>query len=450
MIVSIKLRKPHLASSQVTRIFPVFTVLFLGYLGFSLALPLFPPLFLEPSHGFLPDSMGIGRRRILLGVLFSMYPIGQFIGAPVLGKLSDKYGRKPILLISLLAVIPAFIGSALSILYTLPPFLFVSRFFSGLLEGNIVIAQAAVADVSENSKAKAKSFGWIVSLSSTAFFFGPLIGGKLAYSTTIPWFHYDTPFWCAALLTFIGFLVVFHLFKETHSPESRMKISFKSVAKSFIHVIRYQPLRVTFSANFFVYLAMFFFLNFFSAYLVNRFGFSFSLLGEANAYLSIPFIIAPFFFGFFAKRWTSRESMRLSSFFICISYLIFDMSASPWALTFTLLPIGFFLSMGFAFPAIMVSDVVSRKWQGQSLGTNQSIQVFAEAATALAGGFFMVKANSFPIYAGAVCAIIAALILFIKPSIKQYGEIKVPRALFFLSLYFGVYFKKMQSTEKIG
>ena len=49
-------------------------------------------------------------RRILLGILFAMYPMGQFIGAPLLGKLSDKYGRKPVLLISLIAVIPAFIG----------------------------------------------------------------------------------------------------------------------------------------------------------------------------------------------------------------------------------------------------------------------------------------------------------------------------------------------------
>ena len=98
------------------------------------------------------------------------------------------------------------------------------------------------------------------------------------------------------------------------------------------------------------------------------------------------------------------------------------MPTSPWALIFTLLPVGFFLSMGFAFPAIMISDAVSKRRQGQSLGTNQSLQVFAEAATALLGGFFMAKANSFPIYAGAVCAVIAALILFIKPQCPAGGS----------------------------
>ena len=111
--------------------------------------------------------------------------------------------------------------------------------------------------------------------------------------------------------------------------------------------------------------------------------------------------------------------MRLGALFICISYLVFVMPASPWALIFTLLPVGFFLAMGFAFPAIMVSDAVSKRRQGQALGTNQSLQVFAEATTALIGGFFMAKTNSFPIYAGAVCAVIAALILFVNTNHKK-------------------------------
>ncbi|QVL56796.1 MAG: MFS transporter [Simkaniaceae bacterium] len=401
--------------SSVKRIFPVLTVLFLGYLGFSLAIPLFPPLFLDPVYEFLPIETTVKMRRILLGILFSMYPLGQFVGAPLLGKLSDKYGRKPILLISLIIVIPAYLGSAFSVLYTLPILLFVSRFLSGLLEGNIVIAQAAIADISEDTKAKTKNFGWLVSLSSTAFFFGPLIGGKLADSSVVSWFHFDTPFWGAAILTLIGFFIVLYLFRETHPPDKEMNVSIKSITRSFTDGLRYNRLRVIYSANFFVFLSIFFFLNFFTAYLVTRFNFSVALLGEVNAYLSIPFMIAPIFFGVFAKWWTSRQAMRLGSLCLCISYLIFVIPQSPWALLITLIPLGFFQSMGFAFPALMVSDAVGKRIQGQALGTNQSIQVFAEAATALTGGFIMAAERTLPIYAAASCSIIAALILFIKP-----------------------------------
>lgn len=404
-----------MSRSSLARTFPVLIVLFLGYFGFSLALPLFPPLFLEPAHGFLSPSISAEMRRILLGILFAMYPLGQFVGSPVLGKLSDKFGRRPILLISLLAVIPAFIGSALSVLYTLPILLYISRFLSGLLEGNIVIAQAAVADVAQGAQAKTKQFGWIVSLSSTGFLFGPLIGGKLVDSKIVSWFHYDTPFWCAAILTVIAFLVVAILFKETHQRDRELEISIRSITQSFTSGLKIKALRVIFSANFFIFMGMFFYLNFFSSYLVNQYGFSFSLLGEVNAYLSIPFIISPFFFGLFAKWWTSRQSMRFGALCICISYLIFVIPENPWYLLITLIPVGFFLAMGFAFPALMVSDSVSQRYQGQALGTNQSLMVFGEAATALMGGFIMAQANVLPIYAGAACAFIGALILFIKP-----------------------------------
>lgn len=400
--------------SSTKRVFPVLTVLFLGYLGFSLAIPLFPPLFMDPAHAFLPEETTQGMRRILLGILFAMYPLGQFVGAPLLGKLSDKYGRKPILLMSLIIVIPAYLGSAFSVAFTLPVLLFVSRLLSGLLEGNIVIAQAAIADISEDAKAKTKNFGWLVSLSSTAFFFGPLIGGKLADSSLVSWFHFDTPFWGAAILTLFGILIVWKRFQETHPSDPEVDVSIKAVTKSFTEGLKFKGLRTTYIANLFVFLAIFFYLNFFTAYLVARFQLSVSRLGEVNAYLSIPFMIAPVFFGIFARWWTSRQAMRMGCFCLCIAYLFFVIPASPWALLLTLLPLGFFQSMGFAFPALMVSDSVSKRVQGQALGTNQSIQVFAEAATALCGGFIMAIGATLPIYAAVICSFIAGLILFIR------------------------------------
>ena len=125
------------------------------------------------------------------------------------------------------------------------------------------------------------------------FSFGPLIGGKLADSSIVSWFHYDTPFWCAAILTAIGFCLVLALFRETHTPDPDLKVSLKTWGQSFTEGFKLKKLRIIFSANLFVFIAMFFFFNFFSAYLVNRFGFGFSLLGEINAYLSSPSSLPP-------------------------------------------------------------------------------------------------------------------------------------------------------------
>ena len=400
--------------ASIKQIFPILIVLFLGYLGFSLAMPIFPPLFLKTTYPFLPFETSQTMRRVLLGILFSMYPLGQFIGAPLLGKLSDKYGRKPVLLISLIAVVPAYLGCAFSILYAVPIFLFISRFVSGLLEGNIVIAQAAMADISENEATKTKGFGWLLSLSSTAFLIGPLIGGKLADSKEISWFDLDTPFWAAACLTLIGFFIVLFLFKETHLPDNETHISIQTVWRSFIDGLKYKDLRTIYFANLFVFLSIFFFLNFFSAYLVTLFQSSPTQLGQMNGYFALPFIIAPIFFGLFTKWWTYRQSTQIASICLCISYLIFLIPSSFQALWVTLIPIGFFQAMNFAFPALMVSSAVDEKSQGIALGTNQSIQVLGEAFTALLGGFIVAIGNTFTIYSGAFCCLISALILMRK------------------------------------
>ncbi|WP_420422629.1 MFS transporter [Simkania sp.] len=393
------------------RLLPVLVVLFLGYLGFSLALPIFPPLFLDLKHGFLPLETSVAMRRILLGILFSMYPLGQFIGAPIMGKLSDKWGRKPVLLISLLAIIPGYIGCALSVAFHLPILMYVSRLWVGLLEGNITIAQAAITDISEDEKSKTKNFGWMVSLSSSAFFFGPLIGGKMADSKLIYWFHYDTPFWCGALLVFIGFLIVWRLFKETHEADHTVEIRPLKIFTSFIDSLRIKRLRVIYLANMCFFFAIFFFLNFFSAYLVNVFGFNVSQLGEANAYLSIFMVLGPLLFGWMAKFWTAPKVSLFGSVLMGISLIVFLLPNSPYALFATLIPVGFFMAIGFAYPALMISNVVSKRIQGQVLGTNMAIQVFGEGATALIGGFLMALFTSFPIWIGAIVAIIGGALL---------------------------------------
>ena len=101
----------------------------------------------------------------------------------------------------------------------------------------------------------------------------------------------------------------------------------------------------------------------------------------------------------------------LSSFLLALSYLIFILPPSPWALIGTLLPVGFFMAIGFAFPAILVSDSVGKRIQGQALGTNTSIQVFAEAITAVIGGFLMALANTLPIIIGVICALVGGILL---------------------------------------
>ena len=395
-------------------LFPLLAVIFLGYLGFSLALPIFPPLFLNPIHNFLPKTLMPSNRRILLGLLFSMYPIGQFIGAPIMGKFSDKHGRRPILLLSLLALIPAYILCGFSVRFHLPYLTYISRFLCGLFEGNITTAQAALSDISHNEHVKTKNFGHIVTFSSSAFFFGPLIGGALVDSDLTPFFHFETPFWCAAFLVFIALLIVYIFFHETHHGNPNIHIHPFNILKSFIEVIRCHPLSIIFTANLCYFTSIFFFLNFFSAFLLYAFNFSAFKLGQANAYLAIFVMLGPLFFTKLSKKTTPLNITSLGGIFIGLSLLFFLLPSFPLALIFTLIPIGFLMAVGFAYPALLISNGADKTIQGQALGANMAIQVFAEGSTAVIGGFLMAITPSLPIWIGAMMAPIGGLILFIR------------------------------------
>lgn len=401
-------------NKSVSSLFPLLVVLFLGYLGFSLALPLFPPMFLDETRSILPTSITPKLRYFALGALLAMYPLGQFFGCPILGKFSDKYGRKPVLLISLVIVIPAYIATGLSIYYTNIFFLYLSRLICGLAEGNIAIAQASIADGSAQREVKTKHFGFVVAVSSLGFVIGPLLGGKLADPTLVSWFNYATPFFFAGILVCIALIYVNFSFKETRARYLQMEISVAKIFMGFFLQLKSQALRALYGFNFMVYLAMFFLFGFFSVYLMKTFGFGVSGLAKFSSYLSIPIAIAPLFFGKISRRLSTIKVALVSSFMIGFCIIFMLLPSNPIALYLTLLPLGFFLASGFAYTAAMISERVDEHVQGHALGTNQSIQVLAEAITGVTGGMLARFYDSLPLIIGAVFAFIAGFYLITR------------------------------------
>ena len=144
---------------------PIFLIVFIDLLGFGLILPLLP---------FYAKSFG--ANELTIGLLLASYSLMQFIGAPVLGRLSDKYGRRPILLISQLGTFAGFVmlGFANGL-----GMLFASRIVDGVSGGNISTAQAYIADISDE-KNRAKNFGLIGAAFGLGFIIGPAVGGFLS------------------------------------------------------------------------------------------------------------------------------------------------------------------------------------------------------------------------------------------------------------------------------
>ncbi len=186
------------------RLLNVGLIVLIDMLGFALIVPLLT---------FYADSFG--ATELQTGLLVSSYALMQMIGAPILGRLSDKYGRRPVFLISIFGTFIGFLilGFANSLWW-----LFASRILSGLTAGNISVAQAYIADLTDE-KNRARGMGMIGAAFGIGFILGPAIGGTLSV------YGFDVPAFVAAGLTFINLLAVFFWLPESLTEERRAELA---------------------------------------------------------------------------------------------------------------------------------------------------------------------------------------------------------------------------------
>ena len=158
-------------------IFPVFLTVFIDLVGFSILIPVFP-LLISPGSPFkvTPDSWSFKEGLIMLGFLQAVYPLCTFVAAPILGQLSDRFGRRPVLAFSIAGTAIGYAIFAIGISALSIPLLFIGRAIDGLTGGNIAVAQAAVGDISNDSN-RQKNFGLIGAAFGLGFVIGPYLGG---------------------------------------------------------------------------------------------------------------------------------------------------------------------------------------------------------------------------------------------------------------------------------
>jgi DHA1 family tetracycline resistance protein-like MFS transporter len=189
----------------------IFVTLLIDIIGFGIIIPVLPKLIQHLIHGNLSDASRYG------GWLAFAYAFMQFICAPLLGNLSDKYGRRPVLLASLLgfSIDYTFLAFAPSI-----GWLFVGRLIAGITGASFTTASAYIADISTPEK-RAQNFGLIGAAFGLGFIIGPVLGGILGqYSTKLP-------FIAAAVLALINALYGFFILPESLSMDHRRAFEWK-------------------------------------------------------------------------------------------------------------------------------------------------------------------------------------------------------------------------------
>ena len=256
--------------SKSNPILTIFLTVFLDLLGVTLIIPILAPLLLEPE-GILPQAMEYGERTRLLGYLIATFSVFQFIGAPIVGALSDKYGRRRVLFTTLFVTLTGYLLFASGIVMQEIVLLFVGRSLSGIAAGNLSVIYSAIADIS-TPEAKAKNFGLVGMAFGLGFIIGPVVGGILSDPGIVSWFSFATPFYAAALLVVANLIVVYVEFPETltkFNQQSRVTLAtaFRNVKRAFAN----PQLRTLFSSIFFFTFGFTFFTQFFQVFLIEKF-----------------------------------------------------------------------------------------------------------------------------------------------------------------------------------
>ncbi|MEN9347420.1 MAG: hypothetical protein RLZZ77_931 [Bacteroidota bacterium] len=190
----------------------IFITLLIDVIGIGIIIPVFPSLISKMIGGDMSDAAVYG------GWLIGVYALMQFLFSPLLGNLSDTYGRRPILLISLLGLglDYLFLAFAPSI-----EWFFVGRIVSGIMGASFTTASAYIADISTPEK-RAANFGMIGAAFGLGFIIGPFIGGVLGKS-----YGTQAPFIAAAIFSLLNLIYGYFILPESLAPENRRPFSWK-------------------------------------------------------------------------------------------------------------------------------------------------------------------------------------------------------------------------------
>jgi len=399
------------AKPAIAAVLPLYFVIFAGFVGYSLMITIFTPMLLRTDSRFIAASDPMPKRTILLGFLLCLYPLGQFVGSPVMGSLSDRFGRKPVLLISLTITTLCYAAIASALTAGSFALLATASLIAGLAEANIVTAQSAIADVSVPEE-RNRYFGYIYMSVSAAYIVGPLVGGKLADPALVSWFSYATPFWMAFLLLVATAAATSLLFRETHPPTERQSVPLKHAFSNLAQAFTNRRLRSLFWLNFLFYLAIFGFFRCYPMYLVDEYHLGVSRVSEFVAWVGVPIVVANLWLTSFLSARLAIKTLAVWSGLLTGGFMIVVVVPRPiGALWATLFLTSAALALCLPSCATLLSTAAGKEEQGAVMGTNQALQVGAEALSGVIGGLLAALVVKLSLIVLGAVAILAALLL---------------------------------------
>jgi DHA1 family tetracycline resistance protein-like MFS transporter len=402
----------------------VISTIFLDVLGVGILFPVLPQLIFSI---FEPAGYSYKGSLIMLGWLTFIYPFMQFLATPILGQLSDRYGRKPVLSFSLFGTALGYVLFAVGIITKNIPLLFFARAMDGITGGNISVARAVIADVSAPEH-RTKNFGLIGAAFGIGFVAGPYIGARLAAPNvgffglfdTPNWFGPAVPFWFAAILSTITAFLVLGVLPETHKHiNKKLKLAWNKSLDNIKQAALHPSLRIIFASEFLFWGGFTFFTTFFQILLIQKLGFKVNNVGDFFAYIGIWIALTQgLLTPILAKRFKNHQILRFSLFGNSLALFLMLLPQNTAQLLMVSPLIAIFNGLTMANMSALVSLSADKRIQGEVLGIEASVQALAQSIPAVIAGYVATLGVNVPVIVGGAIVFTGGLIfnMLYRPS----------------------------------
>lgn len=394
-------------------------IAFIDAIGFGVLIPVLPDLLTELGTG---DT---SKDALLAGLLLVSFSIVQVIAAPVVGTLSDRFGRRPILLLSLLGFMVDYLLMAIS--HTLP-LLFLARILSGLFGATYVTIHAAITDITTESE-RTKAYGWIGAAEGSGFIIGPMIGAFLGQFST------RAPFYFSAFLVCCILIVTYRHLPETIKEKTTKKIGFGLLDPTlpFRSIAMTSRLKLLIFTFFCISFATQSFITIWPFFLIESFDWSSFNIGISIAIYSVSMVLSQgLLAGTLAKLIGNWKTVLTGMTLATIIYICLGSSQSSFQIYIVVLVGGL---AGVSIPALntLLSKSVGDEEQGQLQGILSSTYGLTAILGPLAmASLFAYTTDEVGLYLpGAVYFLAAAItalagiivFIFIKHQISRNGNL---------------------------
>jgi MFS transporter, DHA1 family, tetracycline resistance protein len=389
----------------------IFITLLIDITGWGIIIPVMPKLIEQLIHGNVSLASKYG------GWLTFAYAFMQFICAPILGNLSDKFGRRPVLLFSLFGFGLDYIFQSFAPTIA---WLFVGRIIAGITGASFTTASAYIADISNNEN-RTKNFGMVGAAFGLGFIVGPVIGGLLGQ------FGPRVPFYAAAGLCLLNWLYGYFILPESLSIANRRKFEWKRAnpVGALLHLKKYPTLGGLFISLVFVYIAAHAVQSNWSYFTMYRFSWDEKMVGISLGVVGLLIgIVQGVLIRFINPKLGNERSVYVGLGLYTLGMLLFAFATQGWMMFVFLIP---YCLGGIAGPALqsIITSHVPPNEQGELQGSITSLM----SATSIIGPlimtnlFYYFTQKTSPIYFPGAPFLLGSVLILLSCFIA-YGSLK--------------------------